>query len=94
MLYYLDAGTLFPGRAEAVTGASLALPDQPSGQFEVLLNREKHGSSAAAWMDFFSDRPVDVIMEDLSCMTVGEAFSALGRERIFGEGLCRTIGTR
>ena len=52
MLYYLDAGTLFPGRAEAVTGASLALPDQPSGQFEVLLNREKHGSSAAAWMDF------------------------------------------
>lgn len=48
MLYYLDAGTLFPGRADAVTGAFLAQPDQPSGQFEVLLNREKHGSSAAA----------------------------------------------
>ena len=52
MLYYLDAGTLFPGRADAVTGASLALPDQTSGRFVVLLNREKHGSTAAAWMDF------------------------------------------
>ena len=48
MLYYLNAGTLFPGRADAVTGDFLALPAQPSGQFEVLLNREKHGSSAAA----------------------------------------------
>ena len=70
MLYYLDAGTLFPGRADAVTGASLTLPDKPSGQFVVLLNREKHGNTAALWTDFFSDRPVDVIMEDLSCMTV------------------------
>jgi len=48
MLYYLDAGTLFPRRADAVTGAFLVLPDQPCGQFVVLLNREKHGSSAEA----------------------------------------------
>ena len=68
-LYYLGTGALAIGGADAVTGASLELPDQPSGQFVVLVNREKHPDTLELWTDFFTDRPTDVIMEDLSCMT-------------------------
>lgn len=70
-LYYHHAGTLFPSAgSDTVTGASLVLPDQPSGQFIILVDREKHPDTLSVWSDFFSDRPTDVIMEDLSCMTV------------------------
>jgi len=67
-LFYVDIG----GNAEtdAVSSASLAMPEQPSGEFLVLLNTEKHALTRADWEDFFSERPVDVIMEDIACMTV------------------------
>jgi len=69
-LVYVDVGALFTGAVtDGVTGASLEIPDQPSGQFVILLNREKHPNTQALWADFFTDQPVDVIMEDLRCMT-------------------------
>jgi hypothetical protein len=70
-LLYTDVGTFFGGtRSDAVSGASLDLPDQPSGEFLVLVNRTKHPDTLSAWTDFFSEQPVDVIMEDISCITL------------------------
>ena len=68
-MYYGGHGG-FSGSADAVSGASLALPDHPSGDFVILVDREKHRDTLEAWTDFFSDRPTDVIMEDLSCLTL------------------------
>ena len=82
-IYYGGHGAFSGGGgADSVTGASLELPDQPSGEFVVLLDREKHRSTLEAWTDFFSDRPTDVIMEDLSCLTLrGDSTGAQLAER-------------
>ena len=53
---------------DAVSSASLEVPDQPSGEFVVILNRERH-AALEEWEAFFTEREVGVIMEDLSCMT-------------------------
>lgn len=57
------------GGADAVSSASLEIPDRPSGAFVVLLNRERHPLTAGEWSDFFLEKPVGVIMEDISCLT-------------------------
>lgn len=66
-LCYFDG---FQGGADAVSSASMELPDQPSGDFLVLLNTEKHGASLDDWDAFFHEREVGVIFEDLSCLTM------------------------
>ena len=63
-LIYLPKGD----GVDAVSGASLNVPDQPSGEFVVILNRERH-AALEEWTDFFTEREVGVIMEDLSCTT-------------------------
>ena len=57
------------GGVDAVSSASLEVPDQPSGEFVVILNRGRHAAALDEWSDFFLEREVGVIMEDLSCMT-------------------------
>lgn len=52
---------------DAVSGSSLVIPDQPGGTFYVLLNTKRHPVTAAEWDDFFSEREVGVIMEDVEC---------------------------
>ena len=66
-LYFMRAGTLF-GATDAVSGASLEVPDQPSGTFLVLLNRQRHPLTTEEWEAFFSEREVGVIMEDIHCL--------------------------
>ncbi len=51
---------------DAVSGASLEAPAQPSGEFVVILNREHH-RALDEWEAFFTEREVGVIMEDLRC---------------------------
>ena len=65
-LRYLPAA----GTADAVSSASMVVPDQPTGEFVVVLNRERHAATLDQWSDFFLEQPVDVIMEDVSCATV------------------------
>lgn len=73
-LYFLQKGTLFGNAADAVSGASLDIPDRPSGSFYILLNTERHPLTAQEWDDFFSEREVGVIMEDIHCLvTRGDA---------------------
>ena len=69
-IYYLNKTGAFSGTVDAVTGASMDLPDQPSGNFFVLINTKNHSDTLGEWTDFFQERPVGVIMEDINCLTV------------------------
>ena len=63
-LAYLPVGD----GVDAVSSASLEVPEQPSGSFVVILNRGRH-DALEEWTDFFTEREVGVIMEDLRCAT-------------------------
>ncbi|MBR1937882.1 MAG: hypothetical protein IJ836_02870 [Spirochaetales bacterium] len=53
---------------DAVSSASLALPDQPSGVYFVIMNRDLHGKNMKEWKSFFSDDEFAVIFDDVSCL--------------------------
>ena len=55
--------------ADAVSSASMDLPDQPSGEFVVILNKDRHPLTLDEWTAFFREEEVGVIMEDISCLT-------------------------
>ena len=67
-LAYVDFSALFGEKVDAVSGASLELPAQPSGNFVILLNRDRHKGTAEEWRTFFSGGETDVIMDDVACM--------------------------
>ena len=54
--------------ADAVSGASVVV-DQPSGNYTVLINLEKHTDkdNLILWEDFFEGRDVSFIFEDIKC---------------------------
>ncbi|MBR1393361.1 MAG: hypothetical protein IJ561_05950 [Ruminococcus sp.] len=54
--------------ADAVTSATTAV-DAPSGEFLVLINRDKHTNSEnlALWHDFFEGRDFSFVFEDIVC---------------------------
>lgn len=54
---------------DAVTQASIELPEQPSGDFVVLIKTELHEDSMEDWTEFFNDGDFGVIFEDISCIT-------------------------
>ncbi len=53
---------------DAVASASVKLPDKPSGEFEVLINRRLHKDTLEQWVKFFRDGELDVIFDDLNCI--------------------------
>ncbi len=66
-VFFGDWSSVFSnGGVDAVSGASLDVPDSPSGDFYIFMNRARH-HELAEWRDFFEERPVGVIFEDLSC---------------------------
>lgn len=68
-LAYVDFSVVFGGdAADAVTRASMELPERPSGNFVILLNSEKHDGTAEQWRGFFSGEEGDVIMDDVACL--------------------------
>ena len=67
-LFYVDVGAVVSGSVDAVSGASMDLPDQPSGEFVVILNRDRHPLTLDEWTAFFREEEVGVILEDLSCL--------------------------
>ena len=54
--------------ADAISGATIVLPDQPSGDFIVLINTSKHADTIGDWRDFFLDEDFPVIFEDIQCV--------------------------
>lgn len=68
-LAYGVPGLLLGANApDAVSRASMELPEQPSGNFIILLNADKHPGTAADWVTFFSGGETDVIMDNVACM--------------------------
>ena len=68
---YVDITALFHSKNhDAVSRATLALPEQPSGEFVILLNRERHNDTVNQWETFFSGSDAGVIMDDICCCTI------------------------
>lgn len=53
---------------DAVSSASIELPDSPSGEFLIIINRDLHEDTAEDWKDFFEGDYLKVIFEDINCM--------------------------
>ena len=50
---------------DASSGATIELPDVPSGNFVIQMNvKDKYFTSADEWENFFNERDYDVLMED------------------------------
>lgn len=72
--------------ADAVSSASIALPDQPSGDFIVLINTKTHSKTLHAWRSFFLDEDFPVIFEDIQCIAAeGDATGQQMAERYLAE---------
>lgn len=69
-IYYYDIPALIRGEADTVSSASMEIPDQPSGNFVVLVNKSRHPDTLEEWTSFFTEKEVGVIMEDISCLVV------------------------
>ena len=69
-LCYVDVSALFGGSVDAVSRASLEIPDQPSGEYVVILNANRFENTKAQWEIFFSDKDAGVIMDDLNCLVI------------------------
>lgn len=62
---------------DAVSGASIKLPDKPSGDYVLLLNRSLHEDSFNDWVAFFRDGELNVIFDDINCIAAQSDVDAL-----------------
>ena len=69
-LRYADLNALVSGSADAVSQATMALPDTPSGNFVVFINRQKHPNSLDQWSAFFAEADYGILLEDVHCMVI------------------------
>ena len=53
---------------DAVSSASIELPDSPSGEFLIIINKDLHEDTAEDWKDFFEGDYLKVIFEDINCL--------------------------
>ena len=56
------------GDTDAVSTASIPLPDQPSGDFVVLMRTSMHEETIDDWWVFFTGEDLPVIFDDISCL--------------------------
>ena len=75
---FTDLPARLSGQADAVSGASMEIPDQPSGSYLVLIRTDLHAQTIDDWTRFFTEQPVDVIMEDIHCFV--DQSDAAGQE--------------
>ncbi len=69
-LFFADWSGVFNNGVDAVTGASLEVPDSPSGNFYVFMNKAHRNGTLDEWRNFFTEQPVGVIFEDISCQVL------------------------
>ena len=69
-LFIADWTPVFHNGVDAITGASLEIPDSPSGNFYILMNKKYRHGTEKEWQDFFTEKPVGVIFEDISCQVL------------------------
>ncbi len=53
---------------DAISSASIQIPEKPSGECVLLINRPLHADSMKDWEAFFRDGELNVIFDDISCM--------------------------
>ena len=76
---------IFHGKnnTDAVSGATMKLPEQPSGEFVILINESLHRDTLSDWKRFFSGKDMPVIFDDISCLTAeGDLTGILLAERM------------
>jgi len=66
---------------DAVSGASVVVPDLPSGVFFVYINKEKHSDTLEDWRLFFCGEEFPVIFEDIKCL--------IAKDDLLGEELAK-----
>lgn len=62
---------------DAVSGASIDMPDRPSGDYVLLLNRSLHEETFDDWAAFFRDGELNVIFDDINCIAAQSDVDAL-----------------
>ena len=68
---------------DAVSGATMKLPEQPSGEFIILINKRLHRDTLSEWQKFFLGEDLPVIFDDISCLTAeGDVTGILLAERM------------
>ena len=63
--------------ADAVSKATAKIPDKPSGEYVLLLNRSLHEDSVDDWISFFRDGELNVIFDDISCLAADSDSNAI-----------------
>ena len=53
---------------DAISSATVKLPDQPSGEFLVFINSNLHSDTLSDWKKFFSGEDLPVIFDDIRCI--------------------------
>ena len=58
------------GEGEEATSSATVVVDMPSGEYVVLINKDKHpdDNKLSSWVSFFKGEEVSYIMEDINCM--------------------------
>jgi hypothetical protein len=75
--------SMLSGGADTVSGASVVI-EKPSGNYIVLMNRERHSSDdLKAWREFFSGGDFSIIFDDIGCTTLDGDAGALTLARSF-----------
>jgi hypothetical protein len=75
--------SMFSGGADAISSASVVI-EKPSGNYIVLINRDRHSESdMSAWREFFSGGDFSIIFDDITCVTLDGDAGALTLARSF-----------
>ena len=71
--------------ADAVSSASVNMPDVPSGEFVIYLSKENHSDSLNQWAAFFREEDYGILLEDVHCLVAnGDAAAIQLAERYQG----------
>ena len=60
-------GRLIKEKTDAVSSATMVVPEKPSGEYYVLINKELHKDTLGKWLDFFEGEAADGLFEDIVC---------------------------
>ena len=65
--FSLNRSIFFGSNTDAIAQATAVIPDEPSGDYVVLINKKLHGDSLDDWISFFNDEDFAVIFDDIKC---------------------------
>ena len=69
LLHFWNAGRL-AFDVDAVSRATADLPEMPSGEYVVYVNRQKHHGTLDQWKAFFSEEDYGILLENVHCLVI------------------------